>query len=534
MMRALVARRSAVGVGLVGALLVGLAGMAQAVPDAAPAPAREASSGSDFNGDGFSDLAVTVGPGEADGVVAVVVLYGSRNGLQTSQRQRFEATDFGRPLTRDDPEEPMGGVLATGNFDGDRYDDLVMGEPAAWVGEIEMAGAVRIVYGSRQGLDLRRSQLWSQRSRGVPGKAEDYDAFGDSLAVGNFGRGSEDDLAIGVTSESTPLREAGAVSILYGSSEGLVASGSQIWSGATVGVPGVSEEFAMFADELAAGRFSDSGYDDLAIGIPAQTVAGEDVAGSVVVLRGSRKGLTVCGSRRWTQDSPGIAGRSQGDDAFGDSLAVGQFGRSGFEDLAIGVPGETVGRIEQAGAVNVLYGSAGGLSASGNQIWTQRSRGVAGRPESADEFGMTLAAANLGRDTGGKAIDDLVITADESIGEVYRAGQVHVLFGRRDGLSSKDSRVLTPGTSGVTGPRMNDEFGSLLAVGDFGSPAGPGYADLAAQISDDEPSTTGARSGLHVFYGVGLGPAGAQQSRVLTLPTIGEESTDKIWAMAGD
>ena len=94
--------------------------------------------------------------------------------------------------------------------------------------------------------------------------------------------------------------------------------------------------------------------------------------------------------------------------------------------------------------------------------------------------------------------------------------------------------MLTPGTSGVTGPQMNDEFGSLLAVGDFGSPARPGYADLAAQISADEPITTGPRSGLHIFYGGSLGPTGAQHSQVLTLPTIGEESTDRIWAMAGD
>lgn len=475
---------------------------------------------------------MTVGPDDGDGEVAVVVLYGSRNGLVADPRQRLRASDFGRSLVNDDSEGPLGGVLATGNFDGDRYDDLVLGEPAAWAGRIEGAGAVRLVYGSRRGLDLRRTQLWTQRSPGVPGKAEPYDSFGDSLAVGNFGGGTEDDLAIGVTGESTVVRDAGAVNILYGSPKGLTASGSQVWSGVTVGVPGVSEEFSMFAHVLAAGRFSDSGYDDLAIGIPAATVSQQNVAGSVVVLRGSEHGLTACGSRRWTQDSPGVAGRSQGEDAFGDSLAVGQFGREGYEDLAVGVPGETVAGIDQAGAVNVLYGSAGGLSADGNQIWSQRSRGVAGTPESADEFGMTLAAANLGGDRGEAAFDDLAIAADESVGGVYRAGQVHILFGHPTGLRSKGSQVLTSGSSGTTSPQMNDEFGSLLAVGHFdGAVEAPRFASLVSAVFDDDPVVGGPRGGVHLFAGSGSGPAG-QRSRVLPLVSIGEPATHSVWALS--
>ena len=57
---------------------------------------------------------------------------------------------------------------------------------------------------------------------------------------------------------------------------------------------------------------------------------------------------------------------------------------NGHDDLAIGVPGEDVGAIENAGAVNVLYGgtgrrgSWGRLTATGNQIWHQDVSGVEG------------------------------------------------------------------------------------------------------------------------------------------------------------
>ncbi|PCC71252.1 FG-GAP repeat-containing protein [Nannocystis exedens] len=46
------------------------------------------------------------------------------------------------------------------------------------------------------------------------------------------------------------------------------------------------------------------------------------------------------------------------------------FDRDGYEDLAIGAPGENVGSIAGAGAVNILYGSASGLDDPADRITT--------------------------------------------------------------------------------------------------------------------------------------------------------------------
>ena len=52
-------------------------------------------------------------------------------------------------------------------------------------------------------------------------------------------------------------------------------------------------------------------------------------------------------------------------DAMGAALvAPCDFNGDGFQDLAVGAPNEDVGTIVDAGAVNVLYGSPSGLSAS--------------------------------------------------------------------------------------------------------------------------------------------------------------------------
>ena len=102
-------------------------------------------------------------------------------------------------------------------------------------------------------------------------------------------------------------------------------------------------------------------------------------AGAVNILYGSASGLTAAGNQFWTQDNPGILERAEAGDLFGSALATGDFDGDGFADLAVGVPFENVGSVSDAGAVNILYGSASGLTAAGNQFWAQDSPGITER-----------------------------------------------------------------------------------------------------------------------------------------------------------
>ena len=51
-----------------------------------------------------------------------------------------------------------------------------------------------------------------------------------------------------------------------------------------------------------------------------------------------------------------VDGGSENSDKFGSSLASGDFNGDNSDDLAVGVPGEGLGNISSAGAVNVIYG----------------------------------------------------------------------------------------------------------------------------------------------------------------------------------
>ena len=53
-----------------------------------------------------------------------------------------------------------------------------------------------------------------------------------------------------------------------------------------------------------------------------------------------------------------------------------------------------------AGAVHVIFGSATGLTATGNQFIRQNLSGVRGVPETGDRFGSALAAGTFGKPEG--------------------------------------------------------------------------------------------------------------------------------------
>ena len=110
------------------------------------------------------------------------------------------------------------------------------------------------------------------------------------------------------------------------------------------------------------------------------------------VLYGSATGLTATGNQLWNQDSPGIDDTAEAIDIFGWALAAGDFDGDGYDDLVIGVPYEDIGAVGNAGAVNVLYGSATGLTATGDQFWHQDITNILGVAEANDYFGWALAA----------------------------------------------------------------------------------------------------------------------------------------------
>ncbi len=347
----------------------------------------------DFNGDGFADLAIGV-PNEdiggASNTGRVAVLFGSPNGLATAGDESWDQDKRG-VIGSNKPGADRGRALAAGDFDGDGFWDLAIGVPGNNTSRVRDSGAVLVMGGSIQGLDAAADQWWTQNTPSVADKAQRGDRFGAVLETGDFNGDNRDDLAIGIPSEGVAGKSnAGAVAVIMGSGEGLTAAGNRLWSEATSGMLGDIKRNDRFGFALTAGDFDGDRRDDLAIGIPFQEIGARKDAGDTSIIYGGSGGLRVSGNQRWNEAVPGVKGGSARYDHLGWALRAFDERADNDADLVIGIPDQNVARIGNAGAVLVLKGRPGGITAAGDSYWHQNTPGVSEAPGVGDKFGKAL------------------------------------------------------------------------------------------------------------------------------------------------
>jgi hypothetical protein len=417
-----------------------------------------------FNNDDFVDLAVGV-PGEDVGAItdagAVTVLYGSATGLSGTGGQFF-SQDTAGVLGAAETEDGFGSALGVGDFDNDGFADLAIGVPSEGLGAVSQAGAVNVLYGSAGGLTASGNQQFLQGVGGVLGTAEIGDEFGFALTGGDLNNDGADDLAIGAPFEDVgSVFDAGAINVLYGSATDLSVTGDQVFFQGGGGIAGVAEPSDFFGAALAGGDFNNDGADDLAIGAPFEDIGSVLDAGAVNVLYGSTAKLNATGNQQFFQGGGGVIGVAEDGDNLGVALGVGDFNNNGFDDLVIGTIGEDVGTIQDAGAVNVLYGSAARLTAAGNQQFFQGSGGLVGTAEEGDFVGAALATG----DYNGDNFADLAIGVPfEDIGSILDAGAVDTVNGSAGTLTTTGAQQFFQGGGGAPGAaEEGDTFGSSLA-----------------------------------------------------------------------
>jgi hypothetical protein len=258
-------------------------------------------------------------------------------------------------------------IPVEGDVDGDGRSDLVVGLPGRSNGRGEV--------------DLRLttapSRILTPAAVGL-GASAPGDRFGASVALADLNEDGCDELIVGAPGASGG---AGRVYVILGDNDGFQVFGAQPLDGGATPGSGFGSSVAV------AHNLGRTGY-DLWFGAPSADVGGVSDAGSVVHYSATvSDGVLLLGDvETITQNSPGVPGSAEPNDHFGAVLSATRQG------VLVGDPDEDIGSARDAGSVTLLASTDDDPHFDAAYGQSQASPGVAGAPEPGDRFGAAVNA----------------------------------------------------------------------------------------------------------------------------------------------
>ncbi len=376
--------------------------------------------------------------------------------------------------------------LVSGDFNGDGFDDLLIGAPLADGpnNERESAGEAYVVFGSSSPpatIDLARGDadliLFGEESQ---------NNFGFTVASGDVNGDGIDDVLVGGRFASLGVRAgAGKTYVVFGEA-GLGGEIDALEGEQDVVVVG-RDPGDLSSIALASGDVNGDGMDDLIIGASAADGPTNDRrdAGEVDVVLGSND---LAGLIDLNQEAGHFTVYgAKVEDALANNVTSGDVDNDGKDELILGAHFAERGEAEpeDAGEAYVVDVPDGGGSldlASDEGLTRISGAGVR------DAVGFYVAAGDL----NGDGFDDIIVGARNADGvddKRNNSGEVHILLGSEQLPASRD---LAQESLDITiyGAGVGDSLGFSLATGDLnddgladiliGSPVGAGCKNTRA------------------------------------------------------
>ncbi|TKJ31548.1 hypothetical protein CEE39_07085 [bacterium (candidate division B38) B3_B38] len=363
----------------------------------------------DVNGDGYDDLIIGAPYADPDGrsnAGETYVIFGKIFSSPTIIDLKTEAADI--TVGGDHGADYSGHAVASGDINGDGYDDLIIGAPWADPGGRSGAGETYVIFGDSFSSPPYTVDLSTQSADITVCGAADIDESGHALASGDVNNDGYDDVII-VAPYADPGGRlmAGETYVIFGFSfpsppytidlsswpANITVCGDDERVGGDTGIP------------VASGDVNGDGYCDVIIGAHGASPGGRPGAGEIYVIFGKifstpviidlstdSADITVCGAVAY--------------DWSGSALASGEVNNDGFDDIIIGANGADPGGRDKAGETYVIFGKIFSSPTTIDLSTTQADITVCG-DDAFDNSGWAVASG----DVNGDGYHDVIIGA---------------------------------------------------------------------------------------------------------------------------
>ena len=425
-------------------------------------------------------------------------------------------------------------ISSGGDFNGDGFDDLVIGVPDSNLSNTS-GGYAYLVYGksgdSRS--DISMSSFSSSDGFYVTGSATG-DKMGSMVDIsGDLNGDGYDDFVVLSARQSSGASDAGSLYIIWGNaspgnvnlasdfsmsigatnSDGFVILGSE--SNDEIGYYNTTDpQNAQFID--ASGDFNGDGIDDLIIGHNQSDAFGLN-AGAAYLIFGEA-GSTRANFRLDSYASEGFLfynGNDAGNYVGHSVQYIGDFNGDGKNDVIIGAPGVS----SDDGEAYVVFGHAGpGFS----NIDLDALNGTNGFTIRTSTTNAQLGGSVSSSDINGDGLTDIIIGVPEANTDGYSTnGAAIIIYGSSSG-SYSDVSLASVGSAGyvINGENSTDRSGhSVRGMGDIN---GDGIDDIMLSTIHDDDGGTSAGAAWVIF-----GESGTSRSDI-NLDTLDSSDGFKV------
>ncbi|MFC1700184.1 FG-GAP-like repeat-containing protein, partial [Patescibacteria group bacterium] len=408
--------------------------------------------------------------------------FGGITNMDTMDRDAGSHPDASFFAPNDTYGDKSGGALAILDFNGDGFDDLVIGGRDGNDTDDGLApGEVWLILGTAPGTWSMDTDIEDQYAASWYGETT-LDDFGEEVvSAGDVnGDGYEDILA----SDPAYNGSTGKAYLIFGAASGwtkntdMAAGDDASWY-----AEGANESFAEKRSMVGGGDVNGDGFDDILIAAP-DNAGGGTSRGQVYLILGKETGWSTDVDIATVADASWV-GEGDNDD-LGDALSfAGDINGDGYDDILIGAPIDDISLNE--GQLYIVFGSPDAADWNMDvDIGTVADASFWGSTTS-ENLGYTLGGAG---DVNGDGFDDFLAVEDAGGGTAN--GETYLVLGGVTVESdwSMDMTITDVAAASFEGEAALDYTGRRLAFGDVNK---DGYSDFI--IGSMENSETGTDTG---------------------------------------